>query len=453
MFAPQNLIRDPPFTKLDLLSCRNLLIYLHPETQQKLTPLFYHSLLPGGILFLGNAESLAGDQRLFAPLDGKSRLFRRKDDGLRMATIGSFASFGDARSGIAEDRLGSSPRVSFQSLADRLLLRRFAPPSLLVNSAGDICYISGRTGSYLEPAAGKVNWNLFAMAREELRFGLAGAFKEALHRDESVTIRGLTVAGDHAIHRIDVTLQRIEEPGPLQGLIMIAFTEMVEMRAAHGHKPGGRRLKRTRRKAEPQYAEVQLTQEEMRDSQEELRSAKEELQSTNEELQSANEELISSQEELQSANEELQALNAVLQGKIDELLQTNRDLKHLLDSAECPTLYLDDQLHVRRFTPQISRIIRLIPSDVGRPISDLATELDYPRLANDVRSALRGLAVRDKMAVARDGRRLRVRVRPCQNEEGRVDGVVITFADFISARSAREHDPAARVRPPLRLQP
>ena len=441
IFAPQNLIMDPPFTKLDILSCRNLLIYLTPEVQKKLIPLFHYSLNPGGILFLGSAETTGGATDLFAPLHGKSRLFRRAESGPRPKPIDLPSSFSEASPSSPESRPATGPPLSLQTLADQLMLQRYSPPAVLVNDKGDIFYISGHTGKYLEPADGKANWNLFAMARDGLRYELSGAFHQALKQTGSVTLQGLKVGINGGEQGVDVTIQRLEETGPLQGLVMIVFTDVAVPAAAqavdqppksHARIP---RLAEFERELQQVRSEARATHEVMQTAQEELRSANEELQSTNEELQSTNEELTTSKEEMQSLNEELQTLNAELQAKVDELSRASNDMKNLLDSTDIATLFLDKELNVRRFTPQATHIIKLIPGDVGRPITDLVSDLNYPRLADDVREVLRTLASTEMPVAARDGRWFTVRIMPYRTVDDWIDGVVITFANITAAKS------------------
>jgi two-component system CheB/CheR fusion protein len=441
IFAPQNLIMDPPFTKLDILSCRNLLIYLTPDVQKKLIPLFHYSLSPGGILFLGSAETIGGCTDLFAPLSGKSRLFRRTESALRPEPVEFPSSFNSGPPTGPEARPAPKTPASLQSLADQLVLQRYAPPAVLANDKGDIFYISGRTGKYLEPAAGKANWNLFAMAREGLRYELAGAFQKALRQKESVTLHGLKVGTNGGDQFVDVTIRRLEEPGPLQGLLMIVFTDVAAPVAAKAAsrppKPYARstQVAKLEQELRQVHAEARATHEEMQTAQEELRSANEELQSTNEELQSTNEELNTSKEEMQSLNEELQTVNAELQAKLDELSRTSNDMKNLLNSTDIATLFLDNDLNVRRFTPQATKIIKLIPADVGRPITDLASELCYPELTEDAREVLQTLASAEKQIGARGGRWFTVRIMPYRTLDDRIDGVVITFSDITAAKT------------------
>jgi two-component system CheB/CheR fusion protein len=441
IFAPQNLIMDPPFTKLDLLSCRNLLIYLAPELQKKLIPLFHYSLNPGGLLLLGSAETVSGSTDLFASLDGKARIYRRRELALRPEPIEFPSSFAPAFPGRPEVRPPPQSPPSLQSQADQLILQRYSPPAVLAGDKGDILYISGRTGHYLEPAAGKANWNIFAMAREGLRYELARAFKNALRQEGPVVLRGLKVRANGGALHVDLTIQRLEEPAPLRGLVMIVFTDVAAPPEpplpGRGRKAPARdaRLAELEREIQQASAEVQTTREEMQTSQEELRSTNEELQSTNEELQSANEELTTSKEEMQSLNEELQTVNNELQAKVDDLSRTNNDMTNLLNSTSIATLFLDSDLQVRRFTPQATRIIKLIESDVGRPITDLASALSYPELVADAREVLRTLGSTEKPIAARDGRWFTVRIMPYRTLDNRIDGVVITFADITAAKT------------------
>jgi len=441
VFAPQNLVMDPPFTKLDILSCRNLLIYLTSEVQKKLMTLFYYSLSPGGILMLGSAETVGSCTDLFEPLSGKSRLFRRMESGLRLEQVSFPSSFGGGPPTEPGVRPAPVPPASLQSLADQLVLQRYAQPTVLTNEKGDIFYVSGRTGKYLEPAAGKANWNIFAMAREGLRYELDGAYKLALRQKESVLLHRLKVGTNGGEQCVDVTVQRLDEPGPLQGLVMIVFTDVAAPVAA---KTAGRppkthprspRLAELEQELQQVRGEALATHEEMQTSQEELRSANEELQSTNEELQSTNEEITTSREEMQSMNEELTTVNAELQTKVDELSRASSDMNNLLNSTDIATLFLDNNLNVRRFTPQATKIIKLLPGDVGRPITDLASGLKYPGLDEDAREILRTLASAEKPIAAHDGRWFTVRIMPYRTLDNRIDGVVITFADITVAKN------------------
>jgi chemotaxis methyl-accepting protein methylase/archaellum component FlaC len=437
IFAPQNIILDPPFTKLDLLSCRNLLIYLTAEVQKKLMPLFHYSLTPGGLLLLGSAETVGSSTELFASVSAKARIFKRTETVQRPVQVEFPASFKVGKPFGPESAQPTKPSVSLQSLADQLILRSYAPPTVLTNDKGDIFYISGRTGKYLEPAAGKANWNLFAMAREGLRYELAAAFPKALKQKESVLLHALKVGTEGGTQCVDVSVQRLDEPGPLHGLVIIVFTDVAMAVNTHTSKTPAHnaRLTASERELQQVRAAARITHEEMQTSQEEIRSANEELQSTNEELQSTNEELTTSKEEMQSLNEELQTVNAELQAKLQELSSSSNDMKNLLDSTDIAMLFLDRHLNVRRFTHQATKIIKLIPSDVGRPITDLVSNLNDPALDADAREVLRSLVPKEKPVSTPDGRWFSVRIMPYRTLDDRIDGVVITFADITVAKT------------------
>lgn len=440
VFARQSLIMDPPFTKLDILSCRNLLIYLAPEMQKKLIPLFHYSLSPGGILFLGSSETVGGFTDLFASLGGKTRLYRRTESATPAEPIEFPASFAPRLPAGIETRSQTKTPQSFQSLADQLVLEHYSPPTVLVNDQGNILYVSGRSGNYLEPAAGKANWNIFAMAREGLRYELNNVFQKVVRHGGIETRKGLRIGTKGAEHFVNLSVQRLEEPAPLRGLVIIAFADVSAPLETQAPGPLRKSAVRSARLAELERQnqqvcmELQTTREEMQTSQEELRSTNQEMQSTNEELQSTNEELTTSKEEMQSLNEELQTVNAELQAKVDELSRTHNDMKNLLNSTDIATLFLDNDLHIRRFTTQATKIIKLIPGDVGRPITDLASELLYPELAEDAREVLQKLGFAEKPVRARDGRWFTVRIMPYRTLDDRIDGVVITFADITAAK-------------------
>ena len=437
IFAPQNIIMDPPFTKLDFLSCRNLLIYLTAEVQKKLIPLFHFSLTRGGILLLGSAETVGSSTDLFTAISGKSRLFRRSEPLLQKELIDFPSSYSVAQTTKTETSPSAKPRISLQSQADQLILQHYAPPAVLTNDKGDIFYISGRTGKYLEPAAGKANWNLFAMARPGLRHVLAGAIQKALGQKEVVKVSGLKVGANDDSQHVDVSLQQLDEIGPLHGLILIVFTDVVtEPPSRRTQALGSKKASDdTEQELLRVRAEARANHEEMQTSQEEIRSANEELQSTNEELQSTNEELTTSKEEMQSLNEELQTVNTELQAKVDELSRASNDMKNLLESTDIATLFLDRDLNVRRFTHQMTKIIQLIPSDIGRPITDLVSHLDDPTLPADVREVLLTLASIEKSVSSADGRWFSLRIMPYRTIDDRIDGVVITFADITVAKT------------------
>jgi chemotaxis methyl-accepting protein methylase/chemotaxis response regulator CheB len=442
-FATQNVIMDPPFTKLDILICRNLLIYLTPELQKKLLPLFHYSLNPRGILFLGSAETVSTFTDFFAPLHIKSRQFLRRESVMPAEPMVFSASLIPALPGVPNPKELTmlKPAANLQSLADQLLLKHFSPPAVLVNDKGDILYISGRTGKYLEPASGKANWNIFAMAREGLRFDLGSAFQKALRQKGAITAKGLQVGESGGKQTIDITVQKIEEPEALRGMVMIIFTDIatpLEKKAKVGARKtpiGNARVLEREQELQQLREQLQTTREEMQSSQEELKSTNEELQSTNEELQSTNEELTTSREEMQSLNEELQTVNAEQLSKMDELSWINNDMKNLLNSTEIVTVFLDNELHVRRFTPGADKLFSLLPGDVGRPLSDIRSDLVYPGMNAEAREVLRTLVFSEKQIVATDGRWFLVRIMPYRTTDDVIGGLVITFSNITAAKA------------------
>ena len=438
IFAPQNVIMDPPFTRVEILSCRNVLIYMTPELQKKLLPLFHYSLNKGGILFLGSAETIGGFGDLFEPIDTKARLYRRRDAVLRAESVEFPSAFVSGRPGTQAQSANTIPAPNLQSLADHLLLQTYAPAAVLVNEQGDILYISGRTGDYLEPAAGKANWNIFAMAREGLRYELTKSFRAALRQKDAVIAKGIKVGG----HGVDLTVQSIADPEALRGLVMVILAKVelppaIPIRVTGDGPADSALLAQMEQELEHARREAQSVREEMQASQEELKSSNEEMQSMNEELQSTNEELTTSKEEMQSMNEELQSLNQELQVKIEDLSRINSDMNNLLESTEIATLFLDDRLRVRLFTAGASKVFKLIPADIGRPITDIASELHCPELADLAREVLRSLAFHEREVAALCDRWYRVRIMPYRTLDNRIDGVVITFTD-ISASKALE---------------
>jgi len=438
VFAPHNITMDPPFTRLDILTCRNLLIYLGADLQRKLLPLFHYSLKPGGTLFLGSAESIGNFDDLFIPIESKARIYRReqvesKSMNVDFPTRHSLDSF----TPLPPPLPNMSP-PNLQLLANQLLLQKFSPASVLTNAEGDVLFINGRTGKYLEPAAGKANWNIHAMAREGLRQELILALPKALRTGETVVIRNLCIGGNDEAQVVDLTVYPIVEPPQLKGMVMIVFHEAAPVKPAPRRRTGKQtddaRVQDLEMALQNARAEIQSIREEMQTSHEELKSANEELQSTNEELQSTNEELTTSKEEMQSLNEELQMVNVELQSKVDELSATSNDMKNLLNSTDIATVFLDDKLHVRRFTSQATAIFKLIPGDLGRPLTDIVHELDYPELKNDAEQVLKTLVFSEKQIASRDNRWYVVKILPYRTLENVIDGVVITFIDISEAK-------------------
>lgn len=456
VFATQNVLHDPPFTKLDFLACRNLLIYLTPEAQEKLIPLFHYSLRPGGVLCLGSAETIGGFTDLFAPLDGTSRLYRRIEPAVGRPAPGDFSTAVARLPDHATEPTATEPAVkppgalNLQTAVEQYLLKHFAPAALFVSPKGDVLYVSGRSDKYLEVPAGKANWNVFAMARAGLRGALAGPFHKAVRTKSTQRLSGVKVKTHGGTQAVDVVIEPFEDVPAMRGTVMILFEDAAAptAREAPGKgqrsSRGGAALARLEQELEQTRHELRTARDEMQTSEEELKSTNEELQSTNEELQSTNEELTTSKEEMQSMNEELQTLNHELQAKVDDLSRTSNDMKNLLDSTEIAILFLDEALNVRRFTPQATTIFKLIPGDVGRPLADLASNLSYPEIHDDAREVLRSLLFKEKTVAAKDGRSFRVRIMPYRTSDNRIDGVVVTLTNVNEAARSTNGQNEAR---------
>jgi two-component system CheB/CheR fusion protein len=471
IFALQNVAMDPPFTKLDMLVCRNLMIYFEPSLQRRLLRLFHYSLEPGGLLLLGRAETTGQTSDHFAPVPGEIKLFRRLETFRSSGFVAFPATFDRPVAPAPQDNRASPADdgdLGLQGLADHLLLQRHSPAAVLVNREGDVLYVSGKTGRYLEPAAGKANWNVFAMAREGLSRPLGAAFKDAVRTQRSVRVDGSVTDADFGARRLRVTVEPLTMPTPLAGLVMIVFHE-VEPDSVE------RSAKRVAKAPRADAAERQLVElrealraarDEAQSAEEQSRASTEELQSTNEELQSTNEELTTSKEELQSMNEELQTVNQELQAKLDELSQASDDMRNLLNSTEIATVFLDELLHVRRFTAQAVSVFNLIPTDIGRPITDITNALEGWNVAQDAQEVLHSLVPKEREVPASGKRFFRVRMMPYRTSNNRIDGVVITLSDVSAAKllekrltaalsvsEQRAGDGAAEPRPVARKRP
>ncbi|HEY2951274.1 MAG TPA: CheR family methyltransferase, partial [Verrucomicrobiae bacterium] len=444
VFAPQNVLKDPPFTKLDLISCRNLLIYLNAGLQQRLLSLFHYALRPDGLLFLGPSESVGELRDHFAVLDKKARIYRRAGRALALLSPAEFTSgaaeAGPSPSGAAE---APAPEPRLTAMFEKMLLGRFAPASIIVNERGDINFIHGRTGNYLEPPAGRPTNNVMEMAREGLRLALASALRRAATQKREVVQTAVRVKTNGSFAMVDLAVSRIVEPEAIRGLFLVTILPSVGARA----RPSRRNKSASASLAPARVAELeqellctkeslQSTVEELQTTNEELKSSNEELQSTNEELQSTNEELETSKEEMQSLNEELQTVNAQLQSKVEAYAQASDDMPNLLNSTAIATVFLDGHLRIRRFTEEARAVFNLIPSDAGRPISHLSSNLDYDRLAADAREVLRTLAARETQVPTREGGWRLVRIRPYRTTENVIDGLVITLIDITPTKRA-----------------
>ena len=456
IFAVQNVIKDPPFTRLDLISCRNVLIYLNADLQRRLLPMFHYALKPGGLLFLGPSETIGGASDLFEVVDKKWKIYRRKESPLAVHPAMAFvAPSGRADSETRPLVLTRSPReVNMAGIVERLLLTRFTPASVVVNDRGDVAYIHGRTGAYLEPAAGQPRLNVLAMAREGLQPELSSALRQAVLGGAAVTREGVRVRTNGGFSLVDLNIFRLDEPEAVRGLWMILFRP--RMVSEDEIKPGGsarksddkgvartkeleRELLCTRETLQTTIEELETSNEELKSTNEELKSTNEELQSTNEELQSTNEELETSKEEMQSLNEELTTVNAELQSKVEDLSsRANDDMQNLLNSTEIATIFLDSSMNIKRYTAQAKRLINLIQSDIGRPVSDLVSSLTYEHLAPDCREVLRTLVFKQAEVRTKDGHWYLMRIMPYRTAENVIDGLVLTFVDINPVKEAEK---------------
>jgi len=444
VFAEHNLIADPPFTKLNMLSCRNLLIYLDGRLQKRLLPIFHYALKDKGLLFLGTSESIGAFGQLFDTVDKKAKVFRRREvaAGTYVAEFpASTVSTGRTASSALSNPGEPTPRL--EELADRMLLERLVPPTVLVRERGDVVFVHGRTGRFLEPAPGsQASANLYNMLRPGLQVGVASVLRRAASTDEEIVERGLRLRTDGEEILVNLRARRIDRPEALRGLFSLSFHDVRTI------APDDETTSAAAALASPELADLerelqhsqeshQVTIEELETANEELKSTNEELQSTNEELQSANEELETSKEEMQSLNEELQTVNAELQGKVEELSKANNDMKNLLNGTDIATLFLDGELRIRGYTQQAKEVIRLIPSDIGRPIDDLASTLHYDGLVDDAREVLGTLVFKEREVRAKDHTSYLMRILPYRTTDNVIEGLVLTFIDLTRIKVAQ----------------
>lgn len=435
IFAPQNVLKDPPFTKLDLVSCRNMLIYFNTDLQKRLMPLFHYSIKPGGLLLLGSSESLGQSTDLFTAVNKKCKLFKREDN----STTNSVVTMPHVQTVFPrppEAREDNKPivEVSAMDLVGAILDETDTPPCVIIDDENDIVYIHGRTGHVLEPAEGKPSANILTMTRPGLTAELALAIHKVRSSQKTCVLRNIPVDEDDPSVCVDITVKPVLKQSSFVGLKMVAFTQLknnqeTSQSAKSESLPSvSGDLLTSREQALVQ--ELSHVKESLQTTIEELKTSNEELQSTNEELQSNNEEMETSKEELQSLNEESTTVNAELQSRIEELAASNDDMKNLLDSTDIATIFLDTDLCVRRFTPRTTSIIPLVTIDAGRPLKHFASNLVDVPLVDMATQVLQDLAVQEKEVWSKDGLAYQLRMRPYRTTGNMIDGVVITFEDI-----------------------
>lgn len=437
VFAVQNVIKDPPFTRLDLLSCRNLMIYLEPELQNRLISTFHYALRPGGVLFLSSAESIGNQVELFSPLNRKWKFYRAVHSAASTrAVMAHDLSWAAGAGGKAsQEAMTTAKETNFAELTRRMLVQYFAPPSVVTDLKGDILYIHGETGKYLRPAPGQASLNVIEMAREglerELRAGICEAASDgtpAMNREAQVKTNG-------GFMTVSLLIRPLPSPDGHRNLLLVSFQDIPGPAA----KPGRKRVTRPAELGRIAELERELAYlkenhqaviEEQQASTEELKSTNEEMQSTNEELQSTNEELETSKEELQSVNEELITVNSELQAKIDQLAGMQNDMKNLLDNTHIGTVFLDDRMMIRRFTREATHIYPLVATDVGRPLSDINSNLAGEELLTKAHSVLETLVPFEQEVRTQSGAWFLARIQPYRTLDNVIEGVVLTFTDI-----------------------
>jgi two-component system CheB/CheR fusion protein len=457
IFSEQDVIKDPPFSKLDLISCRNLLIYMGGGLQKKLFPLFHYALNPDGMLFLGTSETVGEFVDLFATLDRKSKLYQRREEVAGVHRTGLLLRRPeDGPVPRPSGKVAGDSKVPVRELTERALLQQYAPPGAVVNEHGDIFYLHGRTGKYLEPAPGEAGMNILKMAREGLRPDLTTALHKAAALKAPVRHPGLRIKTNGDFTIVNLTVQPVPA-GPdsdaAAKLFLIVFEDAPapspQLSETAGVLGGGgeageitgdvdARVATLKQELRAKEEYLQTTNEELATSNEELKSANEEMQSVNEELQSTNEEMETSKEELQSVNEELGTVNTELQNKVADLSRSNNDMNNLLAGTGIGTIFVDHQLRIQRFTPTVTQVINLILTDVGRPVSHIVSNLvGYDRLAADVREVLDSLVPKEVEVQTQTGTWYLLRIRPYRTLENVIEGAVITFTEITEIKKAQ----------------
>lgn len=442
IFSPHNVVKDAPFSRIDLLSCRNLLIYLNGDLQNRVIPIFHFSLRPGGVLFLGSSENVTRHQKLFMPVDRKNRIFRRLDTATRVLPdfpLSPRVRQLDHRDVALPAVPKTSPLTGTVSRRAEAIAERYAPAYVVIDGDGEVLHFSGRTGRYLEPTAGAATLSLLNLVHRDLRLDLRSALHRASRERVRVELPTLPLHRDGQAFGVNIVIEPVGADDHNAMVVLFQDAGAVDGSA----QPDGERMVsdehvgRLETELRLTKERLQATIEELESTNEELKSSNEEYQSINEELQSANEELETSKEELQSVNEELQTVNGELAHRVSELARTNSDLKNLLESTQIATVFLDNDLRVRNFTPSATDVFHLLDTDIGRPIEHVASRVTYPELAEDVRRVIKLLTPVEREIGSPDGRHFVVRVLPYRSVDNFIAGAVTTFMDVTAAVRAQ----------------
>jgi two-component system CheB/CheR fusion protein len=449
LFASHNLLRDPPFSRLDLISCRNLLIYLNRDVQIRVLQTFHFALKPGGYLFLGSSESAESVAEFFIPIDKKNRIYRARSNGRQLHYQSpSSALYGVRLPEISRPKLPGKRPPTYSELHQRALAQ-FAPPSVVIDREGNVMHVSEQAGQYLRMGGGEPSRSLLALVLPELRIELRSAMYQVTQNGGRVDCRPIELAeGKEPLTlAMSVSAFRDEESGA--DLLLVLFKQAEPEAEAVGSRPNGSHdvvLGQLEAELQRKREQLQETIEYSEISTEELRASNEELQAINEELRSATEELETSKEELQSVNEELVTVNYELKVKVEETGKANDDLNNLIASTDIATIFVDSALRIKRFTPRAVDLFSIIASDVGRSLLDLTHKLDYDQLAEDVSASFDTLRLVEREVRSNDGRFYIVRLQPYRTNEDRIEGAVLTFFDITARRHAEEQARAIEAR-------
>ncbi len=450
VFSHQNLIGDAPFSKLDLISCRNLLIYLEPEMQNNVLSLFHFALVPGGYLFLGPSETTGRSSELFETISKKWRLFRRVDSAKRELIKIPFRKSTEPYNVIASGSPLGIHRKSFREITEKLILNDYAPAAALCNHSLEVLYVTGPLVNFLEFPRGELTKDLLAMARPGLRTKLRATCRKAIQENQTVVASDIRVnRGGHYV-KCSITVRPLLEPKEVAGLLLILFYEQMNANEleknsepmigssveTNTHTEDSQLAQQFEVEIKSMSEELHSTIEEMESSNEELKTSNEEVMSINEELQSVNEELETSKEELQCLNEELTTVNGQLQEKVNELKQATDDLTNLMSSTEIATIFLDKQLNIKRFTPPTKFLLNLLPADVGRPLKDIAPNFADDTMLKECSLALESEKSLEQEIETHEHRHYLRRILPYRTSDNHVGGVVITFIDLTQRKEA-----------------